>query len=64
MISAPGTERGPLVAWTADARVRLRGTPGLWKPGQPIPATTPPQTTARTAAPTPTTAWAPRARSH
>lgn len=64
VISAPCTERGPVVTWSTDPRVRLRDTPGLWKPGRPIPATTPPQTTARTSAPAPTTAWAPRARSH
>ncbi|AZS89791.1 hypothetical protein ELQ87_09475 [Streptomyces griseoviridis] len=71
VISAPGVERGPLVAWSTDPRVRLRDTPGLWKPDQPIPATTPPQTTARTctpapaaARPAPTSAPAPLARSH
>lgn len=64
VISAPGVERGPVVAWSTDPRVRLRDTPGLWKPGQPIPATTPPQTTARTAMPAPASASAPRSRSH
>ena len=64
VISAPGIERGPVVTWSTDPRVRLRDTPGLWKPGRPIPASTPPQTTARTAASAPTTAWAARARSH
>ena len=60
VISMPGVERGPRVAWSTDPRVRLRDTPGLWKPGRPIPATTPPQT----AAPAPASAPAPRARSH
>ncbi|WP_217550031.1 hypothetical protein [Streptomyces sp. GbtcB6] len=63
VISVPGVERGPLVAWSTDPRVRLRDTACLWKPGQPIPATTPPPATARTTVPVTSSTPAPRTRS-
>lgn len=53
VISAPGADRGPVVDWNTDPRVRLRDTPSLWKAGQPIPATAPPRTTTPANAPAP-----------
>ncbi|WP_455355338.1 hypothetical protein [Streptomyces sp. SYSU K217416] len=66
MIGEPGAGRGPLVAWGTDPRVRFRDTAILWRPDRPIPATTPPHATARTAAAPaqPITATAARPRSH
>ncbi|MFJ6574047.1 hypothetical protein ACIQNU_42290 [Streptomyces sp. NPDC091292] len=68
VISAPGTARGPIVAWGTDPRTRFRDTASLWASDRPIPATTPPKTTARTATPGPTpspiTAAPPRPRAH
>ncbi|MFD7017512.1 hypothetical protein [Streptomyces sp. NPDC059928] len=68
VISAPGTARGPIVAWGTDPRARFRDTASLWRPDRPIPATTPPQSIARTTAPAPAqpspAAATPRPRSH
>ncbi|GAU70744.1 hypothetical protein SSP35_22_00470 [Streptomyces sp. NBRC 110611] len=71
VISQPGTERGPVVDWNTEPRVRLSDTRSMWKAGQPIPATTPPRATEptltpapRLARPIPATAPAPRTRSH
>ncbi|AJT62517.3 hypothetical protein T261_0828 [Streptomyces lydicus] len=71
VISRPGAERGPVVDWNTDPRVRLRDTRSLWTVGQPIPATTPPRATEPTIAPAPrparplpAAASTPRTRSH
>ncbi|MEJ8650633.1 hypothetical protein WKI65_21660 [Streptomyces sp. MS1.AVA.3] len=69
VISRPGVARGPVVTWDTDPRVRFRDTASLWRPDQPIPGTTPPRTTVRTAwpataRPTQTSSPSPRSRSH
>ncbi|MEU5898679.1 hypothetical protein [Streptomyces venezuelae] len=67
VIGAPGSARGPIVAWDTDPCVRFRDTTSLWKPGRPIPGTTPPQATTRSTAPAqppPVSASAPRPRAH
>ncbi|RDV48414.1 MULTISPECIES: hypothetical protein [unclassified Streptomyces] len=66
MIGEPGAGRGPVVAWSTDPRARFRDAALLWRPDRPIPATTPPPATARTAGapaqPIPAPAAHPRSR--
>ncbi|MEU8784841.1 hypothetical protein [Streptomyces sp. NPDC048637] len=62
VISRPGAERGSVVTWDTDPRVRFRDTASLWRPDQPIPATTPPCPTVRTASPATTSPSAPTPR--
>ena len=64
VISAPGAARGPIVAWGTEPRARFRDTASLWKPDQPIPATTPPQTTARNSTPAKTSPVSATPRPH
>ncbi|OEV22047.1 hypothetical protein AN221_03745 [Streptomyces nanshensis] len=66
VIGEPGAGRGPVVAWSTDPRARFRDAALLWRPDRPIPATTPPPATARTAGapaqPIPAPAAHPRSR--